>query len=62
MEKIKEIQRSESKEIAHFIPQELQERLIVLSKNKYFLILLNIVFAFVFVVIVNLIFVDIHSI
>lgn len=45
-----------------FLPQELQERLIVLSKNIYFLILLNVIFAFMFVVVVNLSFVDAHSV
>jgi hypothetical protein len=62
VEKIKKKFKEVLQRNCAFIPQELQERLIVLSKNKYFLILLNIVFAFVFVVVVNLIFVDIHSI
>lgn len=61
MEKIKKKFKEVLQRNCAFIPQELQERLIVLSKNKYFLILLNIVFAFVFVVVVNLIFVDIDS-
>lgn len=43
-----------------FFPQELQKRLIVLSRNMYFLILLNVIFAFMFVVVVNLSFVDTH--
>ena len=61
MEKIKKKFKEVLQRNCTFIPQKLQERLIVLSKNKYFLILLNIVFAFVFVVVVNLIFVDIDS-
>lgn len=42
--------------------KSMNEKIVEKIKNKYFLILINVIFAFIFVVVVNLIFVDADSV
>ena len=42
--------------------KSMNEKILEKIKNKYFLILINVIFAFIFVVVVNLIFVDADSV